>query len=221
MSWFWKFFYPKYCCLCGEMGEWLCERCKSDLRWIELKCPSCGRETAGGRKHERCEGDLSGLIAIYDYKQDEARGVVKAFKYKLVKSLGRLLLEGVNLGVRKGEFDCLVPVALHRRRENWRGFNQAKVLAELINERVGVGVEDVLERVRYTQPLVELDSYRQRKEEIKGVFEVKEGCRGKIRDKRVLLVDDVFTSGSTMREAAKTLKRVGVREIWGWVLASK
>ncbi len=203
------------------MGEWLCESCKSDLRWIELRCPSCGRETVGGRKHEKCEGDLSGLIAIYDYRQEKVRGVVKAFKYKLVKSMGGLLLEEVNLGVKRGEFDCLVPVALHRRRENWRGFNQAEVLAELISERVGIRVEDVLERVRYTQPLVELENYKKRKEEIKGVFKVKDECRGKIRDKRVLLVDDVFTSGSTMREAAKTLKRAGAREVWGWVLAGR
>lgn len=221
MSWLWEFFYPKYCCLCGEMGEWLCSKCKSDLRWIELRCPSCGRGTAGGAKHKRCEGELSGLIAIYDYKQERVRGVVKAFKYKLVRQMGELLLEGVNLGVKEREFDCLVPVALHRRRENWRGFNQAKVLAELVGERGGIKVEDALERVRYTQPLVELESYKKREEEIKGVFRVKDGYKGKIRDKRVLLVDDVFTSGSTMQEAAETLKNAGVREIWGWVLAGR
>lgn len=221
MEWFWEFLYPKFCCLCGRKGEWLCEECKGKLSWIELKCPSCGREVVGGRKHGRCGGSLAGLMAIYDYKQDEVREVVRVFKYKLVKELGERLLSEVDLGVREGEFDLVVPIALHRRRLNWRGFNQAKVLGEIVAERVGVRLEEVLERVVYTQPMVELDSYQERKEAIRGVFAVKDGYRGKLVGKRVLLVDDVFTSGSTMQEAAGMLERAGAGEVWGWVLASK
>jgi ComF family protein len=113
--------------------------------------------------------------------------------------------------------DLAMPVPLHKKRLRSRGFNQALILAHGISERFSVPLlYDTLVRLRSTRPQVELSGH-ERVENVRGAF-----CLlrpSEVRDKRVLLVDDVFTTGATMNECAKVLKDAGARSVTVLTLA--
>jgi len=123
----------------------------------------------------------------------------------------------------------IIPVPLHKLRENWRGFNQAALLGKEFAKRFGFKFSDkILERIKDTRPQVELRG-KKRRENIKGVFALSEKIHprgekilhpgGVLRNRNFLLVDDVWTTGSTLRECAKVLKKAGAGKIWALTLA--
>jgi len=112
--------------------------------------------------------------------------------------------------------DGVVPVPLHRRRLAWRGFNQSSELGRAVARTLGVPLwNHALTRTRYTQPQTRLD-HKERQANIKNAFAAD---RDTVRGKRVLLVDDVYTTGATLRECARTLKRAGAAGVDVLVLA--
>ena len=114
-------------------------------------------------------------------------------------------------------FDAIVPIPLHQRRLTQREFNQATLLARGIARHIAVPVrEAVLRRTRWTRPKVEL-SGDERQANVRQAFTVTDPAA--IQDKVLLLVDDVFTTGATLSEAARTLKAAGVRQIDVFALA--
>jgi ComF family protein len=107
--------------------------------------------------------------------------------------------------------DVILPVPLHPERLRWRGFNQSLLLARRIGEALQVGVDAFsLVRARNTQPQVEL-SATERKRNVREAFRLTR--RSQILGRRVLLVDDVYTSGATVSECAMVLKEGGAKEI--------
>jgi ComF family protein len=115
------------------------------------------------------------------------------------------------------EHDLLIPVPLHPVRLRWRGFNQALLLAQPLGRTWGVPVDAfALRRSRATPPQVGLDE-RARRRNVQGAFAVAPGAA--IKDRRILLVDDVFTTGATVDECAATLRRAGARCVDVLVLA--
>jgi len=112
----------------------------------------------------------------------------------------------------------IIPVPLEKRRMKWRGFNQSREIAEELASSSGLGLRvlnNVLIKTKETLPQVEL-SDEARKENIKGVFLVKKDL---IKNKKILLVDDVYTTGATMIECARVLRESGAREIIGIAIA--
>jgi ComF family protein len=108
----------------------------------------------------------------------------------------------------QNEFDCLAPVPLHPRRLRERGFNQAKVLASCLDQ--GKLRADLLIRLKNNRPQVGL-SGRERMANVRGVFAL--NLRYKAEGLRVLLVDDVWTTGATLRECARALKKAGAARV--------
>jgi len=107
--------------------------------------------------------------------------------------------------------DLAIPVPLHRQRLRQRGFNQALILAHGISERFSVPLlYDNLTRLRSTRPQVELSGH-ERTENVKGAFGL--ARPSEVRDKRILLIDDVFTTGATMNSCAKVLRRAGAKDV--------
>lgn len=142
--------------------------------------------------------------------------VIKAVKYRFRH---QLLRECVGEYGRRQVFmgvDGVVPVPLHRVRENWRGFNQARVLAEILAESWDVEVLEVVKRRKATRPVAEMGK-SERKKEILGAFELVN--RELVGGKRLVVVDDVVTTGGTMKEVTKVLKKGGARWVGGWALA--
>jgi ComF family protein len=114
----------------------------------------------------------------------------------------------------------LVPVPLHRRRYNWRGFNQARLLSRPLEERFGLKArEDLLLRRRHTKPQSTTLSGAERRKNIHGAF-LCPRPKG-IVGKDFILVDDVCTTSATLDECARELKRCGARRVWGLVVARR
>lgn len=214
---FFDFVFPKFCVVCGREGAFLCRRCRRDLPGALQICPGCTRPSIYGLTHDYCQSRRgpAGLIAVFDYKNEAVKKVVEAIKFGFNRELVNEVLAGWKLP-KKLAGAVVVPIPLHFRRENWRGFNQAELIARRM-----VGKQPLVKalvRVRATSQQARTMSRQARAENIKGAFGLSSEGKG-LAGKKVILVDDVFTSGVTMRECAGVLKGAGVEEIWGLVLA--
>lgn len=142
----------------------------------------------------------------------------------LANPLGRLMTKTL---LHLGSFptpDFIIPVPLHGRRLRWRGFNQSTLLSETIAKNLLAGMEievleDAITRKHFTKPQMEVKDYETRQMNIKNCFEINKEFREKIRTKRILLVDDVCTTGSTINECAKELRKLNPKSISAVVLA--
>ena len=108
--------------------------------------------------------------------------------------------------LRGRAFDAIVPVPLHPARERERGFNQSALLAQLLSAHMSVRAKAVLERIRYTTTQTAFDR-AERMQNLHGAFRLRKNAD--VRDLRVLLIDDVLTTGSTLSECARILKTAG------------
>jgi competence protein ComFC len=225
------FLFPRRCLSCGQPGRYFCKAC---LETASLKqdwiCPECGRGSFGGEVHGRCQRawGLDGLISLWSYRGLVRLGV-QALKYDFLTDMRLELNSLVTTGLlaklsseRGGRWKIflkkqpvLVAVPLYWRRQNWRGFNQAELIAELVAERLNLRRADWLERCRSTKPQVKL-SKEKRQANVSSAFRVRPGLE---LGERVLLVDDVWTTGATIKAAAKELKRAGVKIVWALTLA--
>lgn len=215
------FVYPKFCVGCGSWGSFLCSDCDDRLDFADQICPECGEASTMGWTHGRCKGKYSmdGLISIYEYREPIARAAIDGIKYQFNRELMEIVLK--NFRFETGIiFDVLVPVPLFFYRENWRGFNQAELIAEIVGLQTMVSVESVLKRVKNTKQQALMKDKKEREWNIKGAFAINERIKTeKLKKLRILLVDDVFTSGANMRECTKVLKKAGVSMVWGLSLA--
>jgi len=226
--------YPPVCCHCRATtgGDDFCHACTERIRWAESPvCSHCGVpfRTRGDRDHlcGGCTADppafgTARAAAIYDASDpadQPLKSVLQRYKYNrdvgLAAPLARLLQQRCPLDVAK--YDVVMPVPLHLTRLRWRGFNQALLLARRIARQHGRRVDPFsLERSRATQPQVELDE-RERRHNVARAFRVSHP--DKVRDRRVLLVDDVYTTGSTVNECSRVLLKAGARSVDVLVLA--
>ncbi len=215
------FFLPYHCPVCGKVDKVLCNECYRELGYSEQICPMCEEFSAMGWTHKICKKKpgLDGLISIYQYGDPAVRKVIDDIKYEFNRDLVRTLFSKMALEVGE-EFNLVVPVPLHFYRQNWRGFNQAEVIGKEVGEKLKVPCISVVKRTRNTPQQAKMESRTEREENVKGAFEL--DIKSQISDlksKKVLLVDDVFTTGASMRECCKVLKIAGVETVWGLVLA--
>lgn len=217
--------YPASCAVCAAMvepGEQLCERCAGEAPRLRAPfCDRCSQPFAGAITESficaNCyDRALHFDAAVSSYR---SRGVVRKvmhdFKYggqlHLRHLLGQWLCETLadpRLSGRR--FDCLVPVPLHPARQRERGFNQAEVLARLLGRQSGLPVRPLLQRIRYTTTQTQFDR-NERMENLAGAFRLRRGRN--VQEWRVLLIDDVLTTGSTLSECAAVLKKSGALSV--------
>ncbi|MFZ5932739.1 MAG: ComF family protein [Patescibacteria group bacterium] len=214
--------FPKKCFGCGKEGVYLCSACLSELERPIPICPVCQRLCPTGFTHQRCQGEylLDGLTSIWPYA-GSMRKALLAIKYKFAFEVAKELGETSCEFIKKEKFfpssPVLVPVPLHRLRKNWRGFNQVEEIGRVIAKNMGwCFMPDLLIRTEMGTPQTELKR-KERLKRVKGVFAVNPNYR--IQKSQYLLFDDVWTTGATLKEAAKTLKLAGARQIWGLTLA--
>ncbi len=223
--------FPAVCLLCREglpafTPLHLCPACRARITLIRPPlCLCCGAEFAGAGDSHLCGGCLtrpphfSRARAILCYDGESAK-LVHAFKYG-GKTVGRATFRA--LAREAGPLadlavpELIVPVPLHPKRLRARGFNQALVLARFLFPEPGRAiVPDLLQRTRWTEPQVGL-SGRERRRNLAGAFAVPRPER--VCGRRVLLVDDVFTTGTTLNECAKVLKAQGAVQVEALTLA--
>jgi ComF family protein len=160
-----------------------------------------------------CRLGVSGFDAVYSYGSYEGslRKLIQLFKYDRVRPLaahfGKLMAIALP---REQRFDLVVPMPLHWRRRWSRGYNQAALLAREISTRWNTPVRSVVRRSRATKPQAGLTNSK-RRANVAGAFKMKPGVR--LDGMRVLLVDDVLTTGTTASACARVLKRAGARQV--------
>ena len=225
-------FFPKKCVGCKKEGSYFCQDCIADILQTDLICPQCGNLSIGGLTHPGCERSfgLDGLWSLGIYQGSLKRAIQK-LKYEpaLVRDFAPVLADIIVYYWKKYSpylFDLVrknksqwvvVPVPLFWFRENKRGFNQSKLLGQILSKKLGLDYCDALKRIRFTRSQVKLKS-EQRRKNIYGAFEISSNYTLDTKP-YVLLIDDVWTTGSTLRECAKVLKKAGATKVWAMTLA--
>lgn len=212
------------CVICGGRSEkrypGLCRDCLERMvenREKEIFCSRCGMFYAASfRQCPHCFFDApkyrktDGLFCAMPYDEDN-RLLVKALKYgnrrDLVETIVRLFFR---FGEVDSDFDLVTAVPLHRERLRARGYNQSREIAMAIAEGMGLPYKETLLRSVNTISQTEL-SYRRRLHNMEGAFALADGVS--VKGKRLLLVDDVVTTGATMKECAKVLRAGGAKRV--------
>lgn len=214
--------FPQYCIGCGREGILICASCYQSLPGITPPlCPGCGRPQAGEILCSSCAGRPTALDGIRSPFRFEgvARQAIHQLKYQhlraLVVPMAGLLRDYLIVNPMPG--DVLVPVPLHKKRLKERGYNQSGLLAQALGKLINLPVmADCLIRQRHTPPQVRTSTVEERWHNIAAAF----ACRdSRLQSKRVLLIDDVSTSGATLDACATALKASGAISVWGLVMA--
>jgi len=229
-------FFPANCFICDSVLEplnrsFICYRCWADVEWLpSFHCIKCGKPLSFSVSKKtlspliclKCQKNpphfqriftptvYKGVMAeaIKLFKYHHKRGIVRGFA-SIIKSY----LEQTNLDSLK--LKGIVPVPLHPKRLRERGFNQAEAIAKVLGKYLNVQVwTDFLSRTRYTRPQTELKR-EEREKNIKDSFVLR---KTKNRRGKILLVDDVYTTGATLNEASRKIKETG-SEVFAFTLA--
>ncbi|MBQ7757471.1 ComF family protein [Anaerotignum sp.] len=222
--------FPPRCAVCGEVlalderDGFLCKTCSSHIPYIPKKiCPHCGGETDRAGFCEFCLKTFAFETACAAFPYEKVRKSIHLFKYEGGKKLGYGLGELMADYLLKYHEELLVwtdlilSVPLHPKKEKHRGFNQTHILCEKISEKTDlVFQKDGLRRKRNTAAQSTLNSPEERRQNLKDAFEATADFAGK----RILLVDDIFTTGSTCNECARTLYRAGAKEVHVFCLSA-
>lgn len=221
--------FPVRCVGCGGEGQYICRRCEGFISDAALICPLCQQSSLTGGRHENCRPlyGLGGLASIWEYE-----GVVKSLlhhiKYNgmthaVAETIQNAYVSMIKDMVRFQTFlsylfskdTAITYVPMFRKKEKVRGFNQAAVFAREIGKVVGRNVVSLLEKIVDTKPQIDLTK-EERLRNMKDAFRIKSEIQ---IPGQIVLVDDVWTTGATMKECCKVLKKAGVKEVWGFTVA--
>lgn len=215
--------YPRRCPICQEIlterGALICTSCRKKAVPIgEPKCKKCGKPLRAHTK-EYC-GDCSDSKhfftrgwSVFSYSKEIKQSVYQ-FKFHNKREYGEFYASEM-VRVCGGEIlawnpDIIIPIPMYQKKQRKRGYNQAEILARLTGEKLGILVEKkLLRRVRNTVPQKEL-SRKEREQNLKCAFEIQQEA---VTSKKILLVDDIYTTGATMDAAAETLLLAGALEV--------
>jgi len=219
-------FFPKRCVGCGKADFFLCYECSTQIEIIRTAiCADCGKINKYGQFCSSCKKrlntNLSGLIIGAEYDAGPLKELIHHLKYsgitELVPILSELIYERIKNKLPTGD-KVVVPVPLYRKRKAQRGYNQSELIARYLSKKLKLPGGDVLIRVKDTQTQVGL-SRNERKLNLKGAFVCEDDDF--VRNKVVLLIDDVATTYSTLNECSMILKEAGARQIYGVVVAKR
>lgn len=214
-----KLLYPDRCPGCDRIlknaAHNFCDKCESKLiRTGRNFCLKCGKNLRNAskeychdclrKKHVFKEGRTAfvytGVMkdAMYRFKYANRRCYARNFARELVRANGRW--------IKNRDFDVIIPVPMYENKRRVRGYNQAEVLAKEIGRIINVPVENkLIYRIRNTAPMKALSSESERKQNLFSAFKIK---KNSVKFNRVLLVDDIFTTGTTFDYVAKALAEV-------------
>ena len=221
----WRFLdalFPPFCCNCGELGYELCPKCITKITLIDQQkiCPICGDYSNKARNCQKCQksrpffdqvrswGEYSGVL----------RNVIRKFKFDHGIGLTRFLSDPSIEFIRSWGLiiDHIVPVPLSNSRLHERGYNQSALLATSVSRSLHIEIKHrALTRVKETLSQVGLNS-KERQDNVLNAFYADRTIH---RNKSVLVIDDIATTGSTLNECAKALKNAGAREVFCYTVA--
>ncbi|MFC1909899.1 ComF family protein [Chloroflexota bacterium] len=210
--------FPRRCVGCGREGVLICESCNQLLpRILPPICSRCGRPQFKDVICPECvnwKATIAGFRAPFRF-EDVIREAIHQLNYNnlriLAKPLAELLYDYIKSNSIQG--DVLVPVPLHTKKLRQRGYNQSLLLARHLGEAV---INGCLQRTRLASPQAVTATLEERRHNVSGAF----SCRDRgVETKRILLIDDVCTSGATREACAEAFKAAGATSVWGITLA--
>lgn len=224
--------FPRFCINCGKEGRYICNKCSLFVSEAIPVCPNCCNSSFSGETHQNCikKYGLDGLISMWDY-EGLIKNLIHNIKYdglthivnECVESSFKLIAGDINrfysfLSFLSSDNTYITYVPMYIKKKKRRGFNQseliARELAKKANPKPVLG--QLLEKVVDTEDQAKLNK-EQRLKNVKGSFE---SCvKPSLTQREVLLVDDVFTTGATMKECCKVLKKAGIKKVWGFTIA--
>lgn len=230
------FFYPRRCPVCGRIlvreKQLVCRSCGKSLPWVRQPfCIRCGKQISDPEKA------LCADCAKADHVYNEGRSAL-LYEKGIRRSVNRMKFYGhreyipfyaacIYVSLRQylnmWQIRCIIPVPMHPKKRAERGYDQAVLLAREFSRLCSLPVrEDILVRTRYTKASRKLGR-QHREANMRGAFRVKEGLSGG-RDGQipepVLLLDDIYTTGTTMDNCARALRKAGVKEIYFFTLCT-
>ena len=222
--------FPRRCPVCGEIvvpaGRFVCPSCLGRLSPVkEPVCKRCGKEISDPSEEycDICRGKKRSFesgVALLNYNE-AARKSMSRIKYENKREFldfyGAALAYRYEKEIKRMRADCIVPVPVHSSRKRSRGFNQAEVLADIVGQKLGIPVEKkLLVRPKKTMPQKNLSAF-QRLRNLSGAFAAGTIPKG-IRT--VLIVDDIYTTGSTIEACSRVLKDAGIERVYFAVLCA-
>ena len=214
-------FFPKRCVGCSMPGFFLCDVCLGEIpRQTTQYCPHCMSPSNFGAICDLCERKwaLDGLFVVAPYSQaSRLQAAIQKMKYHHARDLASRLGEWMSQSAEFPFSDgILIPVPLHKERELARGYNQSQFLAEAMGRSLLWPMEEPLWRHRNTPPQAHL-SRPERLRNLLDSFSLSSPTR--VMNKKIVLIDDVCSTGATLNECTKILKQNGAKVVWGCVLA--
>lgn len=223
-SWILDMIYPPKCLVCdallapGEDG--CCCECAKKLPFIETPCClKCGKPISSEEEEYcmDCQNQshvFTKGVALWSY-DERVRQVVYRFKYKNRREyagyFGKELIKRYERQMKSWEADAVIPVPLHKKRLRKRGFNQAELIAKEAARYIGVPVKpDLAVRIKNTRPQKELNE-KERHKNLKSAFKISKNV---VKLKRVILVDDIYTTGATVDAIAQLLLKAGIEKVY-------
>jgi len=224
--------FPNVCELCFKetayaKNGYVCEKCRSKVKKIDgIPCQICGlpnlseesviiQETKEKITCKQCvaETPFFDIARSFSFSKGTAYDAVKGFKYGRKKFfatwLGDLLTQTVLAHINPEEWDYVVPIPLHRKRQRERGFNQAEILGEILSKNTGIPLNNkLLSKETETQIQASL-GWEARKVNMLGAF----SANTIPEQSNIILIDDVMTTGATLNEAARVLKNAGAQKV--------
>ena len=219
------------CFINEQNNEYTCNKC---FKLITIKksfeCVGCKRSIKLGETCLLCRRSnyLDQLLIASDYTNPLLAKLIKIFKYNFIYDVrGQIFLitkKYLNWMIKNKKYDpfseepLVIPVPLHKRRLNFRGFNQSEIMASLIADNYGLMMRsDVLLKTKKSKSQADIKEREERLENIAGVFKVVD--QEKIKGRVVLLIDDICTTGATLNECARVLKESGATKVIALVVA--
>ncbi len=234
--------FPIYCISCGnflssEKKSYLCSTCLAKIPINSgLFCPICFKRLnqAENKKcsHSNQKSFLDFLGYATYYEITPIKNLIHNYKYRFAKDIAQTLSDIIIIYLKKSLDDwndwIIIPIPLHRSRLNWRGFNQAEEIAKIISPKFNWPIfNNILIRNKKTAEQAEIKKREKRQENLKDAFSLSSSKETRdesfstqiLKNKKIILLDDVYTTGATLEEAAKILKSAGAKKIIGLVIA--
>lgn len=210
-------------CVCGKWGETICSDCFLTISINKTQlCPICKKISENGKTCSSCRGKsfLTGVM-IFGEHEGVLKDLIWQYKYEFIRNLSeplaQLLEERFGPFVKKKKF-LITAVPSSKKRLRWRGFNQSALLGQSLADKTNLSFENLLIRLGQNKSQVGL-SKKLRASNIEGKIDQNKNISVIAKSRRILIVDDVYTTGATLEECAKILRQMGATEVWGMVLS--
>lgn len=195
--------FPPTCGICGKIDEnYLCKKCETKITNQACFLVECNIE------------EISELMYIFKY-EGEIRNLILQYKFKekayLYKTLVKFLLKNEKIYKKTKNYDIIIPVPISKKRYKERGYNQSLLIAKEISKNLKIGIKkDILIKTKNIIEQSKLNK-EEREKNIEKVYEVRK--TKELENKKILIIDDIYTTGNTVKECARTLKKLNPKNI--------